>query len=334
MDSKIVQAIKRVEDHGHFILGPEVFELESQLAEFVGSEHCVTCASGTDALKMSLMAYDIGPGDKVITTPFTFVATVEAIVAVGATPVFVDIDDKTFNMDVEKIDYTNFKAILPVNLFGHPCDYRTLWSANHFNNRIIEDACQSFGAENLCTSPNLGDIGCTSFFPTKPLGCYGDGGACFTNNGNVAEMLVSLRSHGRGKDKYVAERIGMNSRLDTIQAAVLLEKLKTFPEDLERRAECAARYAHELRNLPGVILPTVAEGCTSSWAQYPVLIEEGCERESMRSFAHFATGANTAIHYPVPIHLQPAYKFLGYRQGDFPVAESVAKRIFSLEIRI
>ena len=343
--------IARVLAHGQYINGPEARELESALAAYVGTKHAVGCASGTDALLMALMALDIGPGDAVLTSPFTFFATAEVISLIGATPVFVDIDPATFNIDpvkleqavraVEKGDSSlhplpvtaggtlRARAVIPVDLFGLPADYDAIEAiAARHRFPVIEDAAQSFGSEcngRKCCS--FGRIACTSFFPAKPLGCYGDGGMCFTEDDRVAERLRSIRVHGQGSDKYENIRIGINGRLDTLQAAILLAKFAIFPEELELRQEVARRYNELLADR--VKTPEVPNGYRSAWAQYSILVRDGALRTSRIAKLKEA-GIPTAIYYPKPLHLQTAFAGLGYQEGDFPVSEDCARRIFSL----
>ena len=343
--------IARVLAHGQYINGPEVRELESALAAYVGTKHAVGCASGTDALLMALMALDIGPGDAVLTSPFTFFATAEVISLIGATPVFVDIDPATFNIDPAKLDQAvravekgdsslhplpvtaggtlRARAVIPVDLFGLPADYDAIEAiAARHRFPVIEDAAQSFGSEcngRKCCS--FGRIACTSFFPAKPLGCYGDGGMCFTEDDRVAERLRSIRVHGQGSDKYENIRIGINGRLDTLQAAILLAKFAIFPEELELRQEVARRYNELLADR--VKTPEVPNGYRSAWAQYSILVRDGALRTSRIAKLKEA-GIPTAIYYPKPLHLQTAFAGLGYQEGDFPVSEDCARRIFSL----
>jgi len=343
--------IARVLAHGQYINGPEVRELESALAAYVGAKHAVGCASGTDALLMALMALDIGPGDAVLTSPFTFFATAEVISLVGATPVFVDIDPATFNIDpvklekaveaVEKGDPTLHllpdtaggklrpRAVIPVDLFGLPADYDAIEAiAARRNLPVIEDAAQSFGGVYKGRkSCSFGRIACTSFFPAKPLGCYGDGGMCFTEDDRLAERLRSIRVHGQGSDKYENIRIGINGRLDTLQAAILLAKFAIFPEELELRQQVARLYNELLAGK--ATIPQVPKGYRSAWAQYSILVEDGAER-SARIAKLKEAGIPTAIYYPKPLHLQTAFTDLGYKKGDFPVSEDCARRIFSL----
>ena len=336
---QIDQAIQKVINHGQYIQGPEVFELEVKLATYSGTKYCVSCSSGTDALLMSLMAKKIGLGDAVFTTPFTFIATAEVIQLLGATPVFVDIIEDTFNIDPSKlktaIDDCQSKgelipkAIIPVDIFGLPAEYEMIEKiGNKFDLCIIEDAAQSFGGKiknkKACS---FGDIGTTSFFPAKPLGGYGDGGAIFTNDSEIAEKLISIRNHGQGKSKYNNIRIGLNGRIDTIQAAILLEKMKIFPKELGQRNAIAKKYSQNLNQY--FKCQHVPEGYGSAWAQYSVLAASTKESSiCMKKLKD--SGIPAAIYYPKPLHLQDAFSDLNYSTGDFPVAESISQRIFSL----
>ncbi len=328
--------IRRVLDHGAYVMGPEISELEAGLSAFCGARHSIACSSGTDALLLGLMACEVGPGDAVFTTPFTFFATAEVIVILGATPVFVDIDARTFNIDPVKLDQAirrvasagrlTPRGIIPVNLFGLPADYDAInaIAADH-QMFVLEDTAQGFGGEYKGRmSGSLGDISATSFYPPKPLGCYGDGGAVFTSDDALAEKIRSIRVHGEGADKYDNIRIGLNARMDSIQAAVLLPKLAVFAEEITQRQRVARNYSDALAGL--VETPCVPAGCKSVWAQYAVLSDH---RQSIRS-ALTACHIPTVIYYPVPCHLSPALENLGYRSGDMPVAENVAGRIFSL----
>ncbi|HEX8525602.1 DegT/DnrJ/EryC1/StrS family aminotransferase [Allosphingosinicella sp.] len=325
--------------HGGFIMGPEVGELERELAAYCGTGHAISCANGTDALVLALRALGIGPGDAVITTPFTFFATAEAIVLAGARPVFADIDPRNFNVDPAAVEEAVRRtrseglwvprALMTVDLFGVPADYEALEPLCEREGLVlIEDAAQGFGGEirgrRACS---FGTVATTSFFPAKPLGCYGDGGALFTDDEELAERLRSLRVHGKGGDKYDNVRIGTNSRLDTLQAAILLEKLAIFPAEMRKRQEVAQRY---MRRLPNWLIgPHVPEGYLSSWAQYSVLAPDEAERG--RIMAELASaGIPTMIYYGKPMHLQTAIADLGHRAGEFPVAEDSARRIFSL----
>jgi UDP-2-acetamido-2-deoxy-ribo-hexuluronate aminotransferase len=324
--------IQAVLDHSQYILGPEVRELEARLAERTGAKHCISCASGTDALLLALMALGIAPGDEVITPPFTFFATGETIALLGAIPVFVDIDPVTYNIDPAKIEAaitTRTRAIMPVNLYGQPADMDAINAiAAHHHLAVIEDAAQSFGAlYKGCHSGNLSTIGCTSFFPSKPLGCYGDGGACFTNDDALATAMFELRNHGQDR-RYHHTRIGINGRMDTLQAAVLLAKLDIFDDELLARNEIADRYSALLKNV--VATPRVAAHSTSAWAQYTV---EVADREAVEKSMREA-GIPTAVHYPTSLHLQPVFAELsrerGWTAGSFPHSEYAAARVLSL----
>jgi len=334
----LLQRIESILDSGQFIMGPEVTELESRLAAYVGSRYCVSCSSGTDALLMPLLAKGIGPGDAVITTPFTFVATAEVISLAGATPVFVDVCPDTFNINPELIGRAveeavsqglKPKAIIPVDLFGLPADYSGINDvADAYRLWILEDAAQSFGGSfNGRKAGSFGLVGATSFFPAKPLGCYGDGGAIFTDDEELDRVLRSIRVHGSGVDKYSNVRIGINGRLDSIQAAVLLEKLTIFDEELEVRQRVADFYSERLQKK--VVVPRIPEHYRSAWAQYSVLAASIEEREQF-ILALQKEGIPTMIYYKIPLHLQKAYAVLGYKPGDFPVSEDLSSRIFAL----
>ena len=341
LKTKIDQRIADVLNHGHYIMGPEVQILEQALADYVGVKHVVTCANGTDALSLALMVLDIKAGDAVFCPTFTFFATAEVISFAHATPVFVDSNADTFNIcpsnlekqiqQVIKEGKLKPKAIIAVDLFGLPANYPEIEAiAKKYNLKLIEDAAQGFGGsitdknEQNKKAGSFGDIATTSFFPAKPLGCYGDGGAVFTNNDHYADLLRSYRVHGKGSDKYDNIRIGMNSRLDTIQAAILLEKLAAFPQELINRNKAAARYNSELASLYRT--PQVPAGYESVWAQYTVLSEN---REQAMA-AYKAKGIPTAIYYATCMHQQTVYANLGYQKGDFPVAEKLCTQVFSL----
>ena len=338
--TSLVQRIEAIVDHGQYIMGPEVLEIEKQLAAYVGKKHCVSCSSGTDALLMPLMAKGIGPGDAVLTTPFTFVATAEVISLAGATPVFVDVLPGTFNIDPDLVGPAveearrkglNPKAIIPVDLFGLPADYDRIESvaASH-GLWILEDAAQGFGGTfRGKRAGSFGLVGATSFFPAKPLGCYGDGGAVFTDDDELDRLLRSVRVHGQGDgdDKYQNVRVGINGRLDTIQAAVLIEKLAIFDDELIERQRVADAYSSRLKGR--VQVPEVPESYTSSWAQYSVLAPSTAERTQLMGALQKA-GIPSVSYYRIPLHLQKAYEGLGYSKGDFPVSEDFSARIFSL----
>jgi UDP-2-acetamido-2-deoxy-ribo-hexuluronate aminotransferase len=345
--------IQRVLAHGRYIMGPEVSELEKELAAYVGARHAVGCASGTDALLLALMAYGVGPGDAIFTSPFTFIATAEVIALLGATPVFVDIDAHTFNLDpaalqlaidaVQARDAALYplprgqaaalrpKGVMGVDLFGLPADYDRINAiAAAHGLFVIEDAAQSFGAEYRGRKAgSLAHIAGTSFFPAKPLGCYGDGGMCFTDDDTLAATLNSLRVHGQGLDKYDNVRIGLNGRLDTLQAAILLAKFALFPEEVHLRQQVAQRYTQLLGPCASLRPPTVPDGYLSVWAQYSLLAASESHRAGLLKKLKDA-GIPTAIYYPKPLHRQDAFAALGYGAGDFPVSEECAARIFSL----
>ena len=331
--------IQLILKHGQYIMGPEVYELESQLARYTGSDYCISCSSGTDALLMSLLAQGIGPGDAVFTTTFTFIASAEVIQLLGATPVFVDIQEDTFNIDpillinavneCQNNGKLNPKAVIPVDIFGLLADYGEIEEiGKNFNLFILDDAAQSFGGSIKGTkSGTFGNASATSFFPAKPLGCYGDGGAVFTDDGELAEKLVSIREHGKGITKYDNIRTGINGRMDTIQAAVLLEKLKIFPEELIKRNRIADQYRESLGT--HFICQEIPNGYISAWAQFSILAEDTAHRSACQEQLK-ESGIPTAIYYAKPLHLQMAFKNLGYKAGDFPVSESISQRIFSL----
>jgi len=338
MQGEMKSAINKVLDHGQYIMGPEVFHLEDILANYVGKKYCISCSSGTDALIMPLMAYNIGPGDAIITTPFTYIATAEVIQLLGATPIFVDIDEKTFNISPEKLDRKikqinlegkiNIKAIISVDLFGLPAELEVISKiAKKYSLKLIIDSAQGFGStikgKKTCS---FGDVGVTSFFPAKPLGCYGDGGAIFTNDENMRDMLVSIRTHGQGKDKYNNERIGINGRLDTIQAAVLSVKFKYFNEEIVLRNEVSNYYIKKLNN--NFVSQFVPREYKSVWAQFTVLAKNSKHRKLLMEKL-MMNKIPTAIYYPKPLHLQNAFKNLKYKKGDFPNSEKISKIIFS-----
>lgn len=342
VEDAVRKGIDGVLEHGAYVMGPEIADLENRLSSFSAVRHAVGCASGTDALIMALMALEVGPGDAVFTTPFTFVATAEAIALLGATPVFVDIDPVTFNIDPDDLrrkirdtkegrkDLTP-KGIIAVDLFGQPADYDRIESqARNSGLFLIVDAAQSFGAtyqgRPVCS---IGDFACTSFFPAKPLGCYGDGGMVFTHNDELHKLLVSIRVHGMGEDKYQNVRLGINGRLDSMQAAVLLAKFEIFPDEIVKRQEAADRYAALLGDIDGLTVPTVPEGNTSVWAQYSLLAKDSGHRDELMGRLKEA-GIPSVVYYPIPLHLQKAFADLGYAKGAFPVCESIAERIFSL----
>lgn len=314
---------------GKFILGPEVKELEEKLAAYVGTKYCITCASGTDALQIALMALNIGQGDEVITTAFTYIATGEVIAQVGATPVFVDIDPVSYNIDPKKIEAAiteKTKAIIPVSLYGQCADFDEINAiAEKHNLAVIEDGAQSFGATYKGKrSCGLSTIGCTSFFPTKPLGCYGDGGAIFTNDENLAKAMDQIHRHGQDR-RYHHIRMGLNSRLDTMQAAVLLAKMTKFDEEIKRREEIGQCYTSLLKDIQGVQTPAIKEGNSCVYAQYTIVVENRDELQAKLK----EKGIPTAVHYPIPLNKQPIFENMSH-VGEIPNAEYVAEHVISL----
>ena len=314
---------------GKFILGPEVKELEEKLADYVDTKYCITCASGTDALQIALMALNIGAGDEVITTAFTYIATGEVIAQVGATPVFVDIDPVTYNIDPSKIESAitdKTKAIIPVSLYGQCADFDEINAiAEKHNLAVIEDGAQSFGATYKGKrSCGLSTIGCTSFFPTKPLGCYGDGGAIFTDDENLAKAMDQIHRHGQDR-RYHHIRMGLNSRLDTLQAAVLLAKMTKFDEEIKRREEVGKRYTSLFKDIKGVKTPTVKDDNTCVYAQYTIVVENRDELQAKLK----EKGIPTAVHYPIPLNKQPIFENMSH-VGEIPNAEYVAEHVISL----
>jgi dTDP-4-amino-4,6-dideoxygalactose transaminase len=337
LGSAIDAAVAKVLNHCQFILGPEVRTFETELAAFCGARHVVTCASGTDALVLTLRAMGVGSGDAVLCPSFTFCATAEVAALVGATPVFVDVDAATFNIDANGIAGAvatareaglRPKAIIPVDLFGLPADHGAVQAAAKAENLLVlDDAAQSFGA--TCNNRRLGTFGqatATSFFPAKPLGCYGDGGAVTTDDDGFADALRSLRVHGQGSDKYDNIRIGLASRLDTIQAAILIEKLKIFPDEIDARNRIANRYSEGLGDV--VVVPRVPAGYTSVWAQYTIRVAGG--RRDAFAAALKADGVPTAIYYPIPLHRQQAYKHYPVGKGGVAVSDRLAAEVISL----
>jgi UDP-2-acetamido-2-deoxy-ribo-hexuluronate aminotransferase len=331
LQPQIQARINTVLEHGQYIMGPEVKELEDKLAAYTGAKHCITVASGTEALLISLMALGVGPGDEVITTPFTFAATAEAIVLVGAKPVFVDIEPDTCNIDAHLIEAKitpQTKAIMPVSLYGQVADMDEInaIAARHGNIPVIEDAAQSFGATYKGgKSCNLSTIGCTSFFPSKPLGCYGDGGAIFVNDHILANVIREIRIHGQSR-RYNHTRIGVGGRMDTLQCAIVLAKLEIFEWELAQRRKIASWYQQSFRSkgLP-VDLPVVRHERESAWAQYTVFCDD---RDTLISTIS-QRGIPIAIHYPMPVHMQPAYRL--YCCPDCcPKSQSASFRVFSL----
>ncbi len=326
---EIDTAMQAVLDKSNYIMGEEVTQLERALEAFTGAKHAITCSSGTDALLLSMMSLDIKPGDEIITTPFTFIATAETIAFLGAIPVFVDIDEKTYNIDPSKIEkkITNkTKAIMPVSLYGQPADIDAINAiADKHNLKVIIDGAQSFGSTYKGkTDSNLGDISTTSFFPAKPLGCFGDGGAVFTNDDGLATMMKSLRVHGQSK-RYHHQYIGLGGRMDTLQCAIVNVKLKYYAKDLALRQEVANKYTTALEN-KDLVIPFVDSQTTSAFAQYSVRVQNRDEIQAKLK----EEGVPTAVHYPMPLHLQECFKYLGHKIGSFPIAESVSNEIMSL----
>lgn len=321
--------IDAVLEHGQYIMGPEVKELEIKLAAFTGAKHCITCASGTEALLMSLMALGIGPGDEIVTTPFTFVATAEVMVLLGAKPVFVDVEPETGNINAELIEAAitpRTKAIMPVSLYGQTADMDAIHAiaARYSSLPVIEDAAQSFGAMYKGRqSCNLSTIGCTSFFPSKPLGCYGDGGAIFTNDDVLAQAMREIRVHGQSQ-RYVHTRLGVGGRMDTLQCAIVLAKFERFELEVQQRHEIGRRY-NQLLDQAGVARIQQRPDRTSVYAQYTVMVPN---REAVQKRLA-DSGIPTAVHYPVPLNEQPAYKHLCCPDCT-PVAQQLARRVMSL----
>jgi len=320
--------MKSIMESAQFIMGPQIAELETALAKYTGAKHAIACASGTDALLIALMALEIKPGDEVITTPFTFIATAEVIALLGAVPVFVDIDPRTYNIDpaaIEKAITPKTRAIIPVSLFGQCAQMDAINQiASERKIPVIEDAAQSLGAEYRGKkSCALSTIGCASFFPSKPLGCYGDGGACFTDDDRLATLMRQLRVHGQDK-RYNHPLIGVNARMDTLQAAVLLEKLTLFPEEVMARQRIGAHYSQLLNG--AVVTPFEAPDRTHIYAQYTIRIKN---REKAQEELN-KKGIPTAVHYPKPLHLQPAFAYLGLKEGAFPISEQASAEVMSL----
>ena len=327
--TEIDGAMQAVLDKSNYIMGEEIAQLEMSLQDFTGAKYAITCSSGTDALLLAMMALDIQPGDEIITTPFTFIATAETIAFLKAKPVFVDIDKKTYNINPSKIEEkitSKTKVIMPVSLYGQPVDMDAIQTiADRHNLKVIIDGAQSFGSTYKGkTDSNLGDISTTSFFPAKPLGCFGDGGAVFTNDEALATKMKSLRVHGQSK-RYHHQYIGMGGRLDTLQAAVLNVKLKHYEKDLALRQEVAKKYTKALEGKK-IVLPFVMEETTSAWAQYSIQVQNRDEVQVQLK----EQGIPTAVHYPMPLHLQECFEYLGYKKGDFPIAEQVSNEIMSL----
>lgn len=328
--------INNILDHGAYIMGPEVFELEEELANYCGVKHAISCSSGTDALLIPLMAWGVGPGDAVFTTPFTYVATAEVISILGATPIFVDVYESTYNIDCEKLEIEikrvlnqgklKPKAIIPVDLFGLPARYRVIEKiAQKYNLKIIEDAAQSFGGSVRNKKVGtFGDVAATSFYPAKPLGCYGDGGAIFTNDDDLALECKAIRIHGTKEDKYNSEMIGLNGRLDSIQAAVLLEKLKIFDEELQLRNEVDDYYRKFLNSAQ-----YHPQNYQSAHALFSIVLSSNEKRNNLVSSLS-KKSIPTVIYYKNPIHLMKAFHYLGYKKGSLPISEKLSDSIVSL----
>ncbi|PTV51008.1 DegT/DnrJ/EryC1/StrS family aminotransferase [Acinetobacter pittii] len=324
---KIDAGIQNVLTHGQYILGPEVIELEEKLASYVGAKHCITCANGTDALQIAQMAFGIGPGDEVITPGFTYIATAETVALLGAKPVYVDVNPKTYNLDVEKLEAAitpRTKAIIPVSLYGQCADFDAInVIAEKYGIPVIEDAAQSFGATYKGRkSCNLSTVACTSFFPSKPLGCYGDGGAIFTNDDELAKVIRQIARHGQDK-RYHHIRVGVNSRLDTLQAAILLPKLEILDDEMQARQRVAETY-NQLFNQAGIhTTPYLEVHNTSAWAQYTIQVDNRAEvQEKLK-----AQGIPTAVHYPIPLNKQPA---VADTDVMLPIGDAIAERVMSL----
>lgn len=324
---EIDAGIQRVLDHGQYILGPEVAELEEKLAAYTGSKYCISVANGTDALQIAQMALGIGPGDEVITPGFTYIATAETVALLGAKPVYVDIDPKTYNLSPQLLEAAitpRTKAIIPVSLYGQCADYDAIneIAARH-GIPVIEDAAQSFGATYKGKkSCNLTTIACTSFFPSKPLGCYGDGGAIFTNDDELAKVMRQIARHGQDR-RYHHVRVGVNSRLDTLQAAVLIPKLRILDEEISARQEVARFYSESLGNNKNIVTPFIAKNNTSVWAQYTIQIDD---RETLQKQLA-AAGIPTAVHYPIPLNKQPA---VADENRLLPIGDEVAQKVMSI----
>lgn len=325
--SELYAAIARVLDHGEYILGPEVAELEEKLAAYTGSTHCITCANGTDALQIAQMALGIGPGDEVITPGFTYIATAETVALLGARPVYVDIDPRTYNLDpdlLEAVITPRTKAIIPVSLYGQCADFDAINTiAAEHGIPVIEDAAQSFGASYKGRkSCSLSTIACASFFPSKPLGCYGDGGALFTNDDELAKVMRQIARHGQDR-RYHHIRVGVNSRLDTLQAAILLPKLAIFEEEIALRQRVAGNYDRLLKQVGIITTPYIEPHNTSVYAQYTLRVQSRAALQGKLK----AAGIPTAVHYPVPLNKQPA---VADGQARLPVGDEVAQQVLSL----
>jgi UDP-2-acetamido-2-deoxy-ribo-hexuluronate aminotransferase len=324
-------AIHSVLDKSNYIMGTEVQKLESALEQYTKAKYAISCSSGTDALLLAMMALDIKPDDEIITTPFTFIATAETIAFLGAKPVFVDIDEQTYNIDTLKIEEkitAKTKAIMPVSLYGQPANMDEIQNiATKYNLKVIIDGAQSFGSTfNGKTDSSLGDISTTSFFPAKPLGCFGDGGAVFTNSEELAIKMKQLRVHGQNK-RYHHKYIGLGGRMDALQCAIVSVKLKYYDKDLALRQEVAFKYSEQLKvKSEELVLPFVDSQATSAFAQYSIRVKD---RDAVQARLK-EQGIPTAVHYPMPLHLQECFEYLGYQKGDFPISEKVSQEIMSL----
>ncbi len=336
LGSKLEKSIMAAVEGGQWIMGPQVAELEKRLSEFAGVKHTIACANGTDALLIVLRAWEIGPGDAVFVPTFTFAASAEVVALVGATPVFVDVLEDTYNMDPASLEAAitmikregklKARAVMPVDLFGQTADYRVLEPiCKREGLKMLCDAAQGFGALlDGRRAGGIGDAASTSFFPAKPLGCYGDGGATFTNDDGLAETLRSIRVHGQGSDKYENVRIGVNSRLDTIQAAILIEKLSVFPEEIEMREAVAQRYNTAFRASNRIVTPRVIEGGQSTWAQYTIQVPD---RDKLQAELK-AKGIPSAVYYPIPLSAQKGYKH--FPAAPTPVSDKICKAVIAL----
>jgi dTDP-4-amino-4,6-dideoxygalactose transaminase len=330
LKEEIDNVIQKILNRGDFILGEEVKEFEQSVARYLGVKHAIGVASGTDALQIALMAIGLKPGDEVITTPFTFVATAETIVLLGGKPVYVDIDERTYNINPELIEdkiTEKTKAIIPVHLYGQPAEMEKILDiARRYNLYVIEDSAQAFGAEykgrKVCT---FGDIACISFFPTKNLGAFGDAGMVVTNSDDLAEKIRMIRVHG-SKKRYHHELLGVNSRLDTLQAGILLVKLKYVDEWNKRRIEIANRYSNSLKDIDSIITPYAEPYNKHIYHQFTIRTNR---RDELIEFLK-GRGIQTAVHYPIPLHLQKAFSYFGYKEGDFPIAEKCSREVLSL----
>ena len=327
LKAEIDSGIQRVLDHGQYILGPEVAELEEKLAAYTGAKYCITCANGTDALQIAQMALGIGVGDEVITPGFTYIATAETVALLGAKPVYVDVDPKTYNLDVTKLEAAitpKTKAIIPVSLYGQCADFDAINAiAQKYNIPVIEDAAQSFGATYKGRkSCNLSTIACTSFFPSKPLGCYGDGGAIFTNDEELAKVIRQIARHGQDR-RYHHIRVGVNSRLDTLQAAILLPKLAVLDEEIQARQKVADTYTRLFNEIGIFTTPFIESHNQCAWAQYTIQVENRAEVQAKLQ----SQGIPTAVHYPIPLNKQPA---VADSSVVLPVGDTIAERVMSL----